>query len=234
MSRCTELSIVLLVAVGCGPTEVIEEQGWAGGEFESIPVHRVLGVAEWFAGHRSGDRLPEDASDDQDRGVLVTNVFDDTPTHAAEIVEGDIILSIDGEAVESAEEFLDRIEIAKPGDKLLLSVYRFGEHLDRTLTVGTERFDRVGTLSIGLHLSTVCDLMPTPDFNVLGLLTFHWGEGRVEHHAPRGRLKRHVAGKDSTESHGISAPEDWSVTLVFVRVSRGRSALSQESFGPAG
>ena len=62
-------------------------------------------------------------------GVVVLNVYLDSPAAAAGIQPRDIILSVNGVEVKSAQDTLTRIANAKPGSKVRIAGIR-----------GTERF----------------------------------------------------------------------------------------------
>jgi S1-C subfamily serine protease len=49
---------------------------------------------------------------------------------------GDVIVAIDGEPVDSADDVISAVNERQPGDELTLEVVREGEHLDLTLTLG--------------------------------------------------------------------------------------------------
>jgi C-terminal processing protease CtpA/Prc len=64
-----------------------------------------------------------------DEGVLVTGVKEDSPAEKAEIRSGDVILSVDGETVRSAEDIRDRIADREAGDKVDVGLVRKGEKM---------------------------------------------------------------------------------------------------------
>jgi serine protease Do len=58
------------------------------------------------------------------RGVLINNVYKDTPAEKAGLKQGDIILSIDGQPVNSADELALKVAEIKPGTTVTLAVWR--------------------------------------------------------------------------------------------------------------
>ena len=64
------------------------------------------------------------------RGPLVYNVEQDDRSAA------DIIIAVDGEAVESASAFLEKIEQHQPGDRIVVTVLREGERVQIPVTLG--------------------------------------------------------------------------------------------------
>jgi Do/DeqQ family serine protease len=69
-------------------------------------------------------------------GVLVTNVFDDTPAAEAGLKTGDIIVEVDGRETRSAAQLRSRIGIKKIGDEVLLTFLRDGKRMQREVNIG--------------------------------------------------------------------------------------------------
>jgi len=229
------ISVISCVA-GCGAVEEIEERGWVGGEFESLPADRWLDwldVRALVVDRGAYDQVPDGIAGAPEQAVLVTQVFDESPLAAAGVEPGDIVLRFDGEPTPSADEFVERVEAMAPGTTATIEVHRFGESFERQIVVGRERFDRVGTLSLGLRVASRFDIVPNPDFDILGLLAFHWGAGRLERESPRNRVRRHNAIAASGEEPSLAAPQDWNFWLLILGVGRGRVVLSQETVPPA-
>jgi PDZ domain len=61
-------------------------------------------------------------------GVAVLRIEDDAPALAAGMTSGDIVIAMDGQALESAEDFICRVMPLKPGEPVRLTV-RHGEAL---------------------------------------------------------------------------------------------------------
>ncbi len=70
------------------------------------------------------------------QGAVVQSVEKDTPAEKAGIKEGDIILKVDGKAVEGSAEVTRLIGATKPGSKVNLSIWRNGAARDITATIG--------------------------------------------------------------------------------------------------
>jgi S1-C subfamily serine protease len=64
------------------------------------------------------------------RGPLVYTVEQDDRSAA------DIVIAVDGEAVESASAFLEKIEQHRPGDRIVVTVIRDGERVQIPVTLG--------------------------------------------------------------------------------------------------
>src|SRR5437867_8508482 len=74
---------------------------------------------------------PEDAEDvklSEIRGVVVNEFTppDDSPAKRAGVLEGDIIVSVDGQSIESVPQLQQRVGFKKPGDVVQVTVVRKG------------------------------------------------------------------------------------------------------------
>ena len=71
-------------------------------------------------------------------GALIQEVAPDSPAAKAGIQPGDLVVSVDGQAVENYSEMIAAIRAHKPGDKITLGVVRGGNETTITATL-TER-----------------------------------------------------------------------------------------------
>ena len=69
-------------------------------------------------------------------GVLVTNVFEDTPAEKAGLETGDIILEVDGQVTSSTAQLRSRIGVKKVGDEVRLTILRDGKRIERSVEIG--------------------------------------------------------------------------------------------------
>ncbi|MND36087.1 serine endoprotease [compost metagenome] len=69
------------------------------------------------------------------QGVAVLTIVDDTPAYQADILPGDVITMIDGEKVSGTEAF-NRMNQARKGKQILLSVIRQGQRIEKTVHLG--------------------------------------------------------------------------------------------------
>jgi len=69
-------------------------------------------------------------------GAAVAQVVEDAPAAKAGIAVNDIITALDGEAVESSSELVTLVGKTQPGEEHVFTVYRQGETLDITITIG--------------------------------------------------------------------------------------------------
>jgi serine protease DegS len=116
----------------------------------AIPVNLARGVMEEILDHGRVIRgwtgvVPEDVGDEQAQqlgltrgGVVITNMYRSSPAVDAGLRIGDIITTVDGKSVHSAQEALAQIAAKKPGSHVRLHVLRGRSELDTTLAV-TER-----------------------------------------------------------------------------------------------
>jgi serine protease DegS len=135
-------------------TAVLNKSGGGGISVEgigfAIPVNLVRGVMKDILDHGRVIRgwigiLPEDVDDDQARrgglprgGVVITNMYRNSPAVDAGLRIGDIITEVDGRGVHSAQDTLEQIATKKPGANLRLRVLRGGSEVNAAVKV-TER-----------------------------------------------------------------------------------------------
>jgi S1-C subfamily serine protease len=69
-------------------------------------------------------------------GVTVRQVVTDSPAEAGGLLVGDVIVSVDGEAVESADALIAAIQAHAPGDALSITVSRDGTEQELEIELG--------------------------------------------------------------------------------------------------
>lgn len=75
------------------------------------------------------------------QGAAVRNVEPDSPAAQASLQPGDIITGIDGKVIPGSRELIRYLRGCTVGQQLKLTLYRKGETLEQTLTVGEQRTD---------------------------------------------------------------------------------------------
>ncbi len=116
----------------------------------AIPVNLARGVMDEILDHGRVIRgwtgiLPEDVDDQQAPqlglqrgGVVLTNMYRNSPAVAAGLRLGDILLAVDGKPVRTAQDTLVQIAGKKPGGTVRLRILRGPSERDVTVPV-TER-----------------------------------------------------------------------------------------------
>ena len=77
-----------------------------------------------------------------DSGVLVDDVFENTPAEAAGIKPGDIITEVNGKVMTNTTELMNKVAMIKPGKKATLRILRNGKKMTFDIVLD-ERPDRV-------------------------------------------------------------------------------------------
>jgi serine protease DegS len=116
----------------------------------AIPVNLARGVMEEILDHGRVIRgwtgiVPEDVTEEQAQqlglargGVVITNLYRNSPAVDAGLHIGDILTKVDGKSVKTAQEALAQIAGKKPGSHVQMHLMRGRAELDATLAV-TER-----------------------------------------------------------------------------------------------
>jgi serine protease Do len=76
-------------------------------------------------------------------GALVTQVEKDSPAEAAGLKAGDVVLKLDGKAIERSGELARRIAETKPGTRATLELWRDGAAKEVAVTVGEAKDAKV-------------------------------------------------------------------------------------------
>jgi S1-C subfamily serine protease len=85
-----------------------------------------------------GVRLSE-----QDGAVEIARVSSNSPAETAGLQEGDVLVSLNGQAVTAASEVVDIVDAAAPGDVLSIELLRADESVTVEVTLGSDE-DRAG------------------------------------------------------------------------------------------
>lgn len=71
-----------------------------------------------------------------DDGVLIAEVFEDSPAEEAGLEDGDVIVRFDGQAIDSPGELQGRVRKTEPGEKIKVRVIRKGKVKNINVVVG--------------------------------------------------------------------------------------------------
>lgn len=130
-------------------SQILSRTGGYQGISFAIPIEDAMRVSDQIikTGKVSRGRLgvligavTKDASEAlglaRASGAVVQNVEKESPADKAGVQAGDVILKVDGKAVESHSEVTRIIGNTKPGTKVTLNVWRGGSARDLAVTVG--------------------------------------------------------------------------------------------------
>jgi len=69
-------------------------------------------------------------------GVFVNTVYPGSAAERGGMLEGDIIVALDGREIRTAEGLRSALAAFMPGDRVVITVFRDGERLDLAITLG--------------------------------------------------------------------------------------------------
>lgn len=84
------------------------------------------------------------------RGVLIQQLYRESPADQADLKPGDVILSMDGTAVQDPSVIRKSISLLKPGQKVTLEIYRDGKTFKKTVAIQEHPVDSTGRLVGGI------------------------------------------------------------------------------------
>ncbi|MGM0439541.1 MAG: DegQ family serine endoprotease [Chlamydiota bacterium] len=70
------------------------------------------------------------------QGILVTSVMEDSPAAQANLKQGDVILTYNGQPVDTMQSFRNAVSLMQPGTKVSLTISRQGKVFHQTVTLG--------------------------------------------------------------------------------------------------
>jgi serine protease DegS len=134
--------------VGINTAVLAQDSGTEGIGF-AIPVDLVRGVVEALKLHGRVIRgymglEPDDLTDaerssiglDGDLGILLVSVYEGGPAAAADLMAGDVILTINGESILSQRQALLIVAGTSPGEEVEIVAWRDGKRFSTTVIVG--------------------------------------------------------------------------------------------------
>lgn len=136
--------------VGINTAVLAQDPGTAGIGF-AVPVDLVRGVVDEIKEHGRVIRgwmglEPDDLTAaerdamgiESNTGILLSDVYEGGPAHAADLRRGDVILEINGERIYSQRQARLLVAGARPGDNVELAGLRDGQEF-RTTVIAAER-----------------------------------------------------------------------------------------------
>lgn len=118
MSFAIPIDVVMNVSEQLKKTGKVS-RGWLGVQLQEVPI----ALAQSLAMERT-------------RGAMVSEVFLDSPAARAGLIEGDVILAIAGQSIETAMELPPKIGMLMAGDTTALEIIRKGERKTLQVQVG--------------------------------------------------------------------------------------------------
>jgi serine protease Do len=82
-----------------------------------------------------------------DKGAIVTRVFDDTAAAKAGVKADDIVVELEGEPIATANELMNRVALHKPGSKVEITVLREGKR--KTISITLDKRPQEGEEAAG-------------------------------------------------------------------------------------
>jgi putative serine protease PepD len=120
--------------------QIESDSGGNDGVGFAIPINATKNVADTLISGGKvqhaylGIRVGDSSSGD---GAQVTSVVSGSPADKGGVKAGDVITSIDGNSISSADDLTATISGKKPGDKVTVKVTRAGKSSTLTVTLGT-------------------------------------------------------------------------------------------------
>jgi serine protease Do len=104
----------------------------------AIPIDMVEDVIEDLRDHGKVARgyIGVRPSDDEGKGAIVAQVYDDTPAEKAGLLPGDRILDVDGREIADPVALVKTIGSLDPGEEVTLHIERDGKPQDLVVTLG--------------------------------------------------------------------------------------------------
>ena len=121
--------------------QIASESGGNDGVGFAIPSNTVGSIAKQLIADGSvqhaylGVSVTEPSGDTA--GVQVAEVRSGSPAEDAGLAAGDVITSVDGKAVTTAQELQGAVDAKQPGDTIIVDYLRNGASRTVTVTLGT-------------------------------------------------------------------------------------------------
>jgi hypothetical protein len=206
----------------------VHEQGWIGGRYECAKARRTVSNFLFGADHTMFC-FPAALSNVQSAAMLTLSLGTNTPAFLAGIREGDLILELGGRKATNFHGFRALVTSARPGASLPVKIYRDGGTMERTVTVGREKYEQTGSVALGLpgfwegfHPVPTKEC-PQCSFGPLGFE--NPDEHPVEFASVRQRYWQSCHPKDKPEGYD----GDWRFWCALLELKKGKKILAQET-----
>lgn len=225
----------LVMLSACASEKMTYERGWVGGKYLESDTSLIDKLTANYFKTETGviPILPDKIKERQSGALFVSRVYADTPVKHAGIREGDLIVAADNNPVEDLATFRRIVDQSKAGEKIAVSVYREGKIVELPVTVGKETYQKWGYFNVGFRLGTEFNPIPTPDFNILHLLSYQTNDTRLQLHSPEYKYYRDALAlsADQTDRSPDSEAdnEGWDAWFVIFGFSGRKIILRQES-----
>jgi S1-C subfamily serine protease len=129
-------------------TAILSQSGTSSGVGFAIPSASVVPLAEQiidtgevnpgFLGVGGGGEITPEIAEQfgTNEGAVITEVQPNTPAAQAGLQAGDIIVEVDGDAVDSFLQLRSKVLLHQPGDEVTITYFRDGERQQTTATLG--------------------------------------------------------------------------------------------------
>jgi len=130
-------------------TAIFSRSGGYMGIGFAIPINMAKGIRDQLVEHGKVTRgqlgayiqdltreLAESFGLAKAEGVVISQVMENSPAEKAGLRQGDVILKIDGKAVDNASNFRNRIALTAPGTRVRLTLVRNGSQKQVDVVVG--------------------------------------------------------------------------------------------------
>lgn len=224
--RVTPAWIALALALaGCASGRTQHERGWLGGRFADVDAAGILRPVPSLAADGSVVGVPQDVA--QDGAALLIGAWPGTPAAAAGLAAGDLVVAVDGAPVTSSAALRAAFAAKAPGSTATVSFRRGAAAQTAEVAVGRETWERVGTIRLGLGLSSSFDLWPFDDgIDLLGLVRFRTGGAPPDLAGPEAAYLR-----DAFPGAPVEAPPGagWDVFVLCLGGGAREHVTSQEA-----
>lgn len=219
--------------------------GYQGLSF-AIPIEVAMNVEQQIVAHGKVERgrlgvviqevdqsLAESFGLARPAGALVSEVDKSGPAGKAGLQAGDVILGIDGQAVEASGELPAIVAAKRPGDKVSLQVWRDRSKRDIVVTVGAFATDKVASADapaadkgpLGVAVRPLSEAEKRQSGIAAGLLVERSGGAAARAGIRPGDVILSVNGQSVADIDKLRAVLDKSGKKVAILVERGNTRL---------